>query len=29
MNLMICLTGEPEELAFLPEIAGLGAIDLE
>ena len=25
MNLMICLTGEPEQLPFLPEIAGLGA----
>ncbi len=25
MNLMICLTGEPEQLPFLPEIAALGA----
>ena len=25
MNVMMCMTGEPEELPFLPEIAGLGA----
>jgi sugar phosphate isomerase/epimerase len=25
MNLMICLTGEPDQLPFLPEIAALGA----
>jgi sugar phosphate isomerase/epimerase len=25
MNLMICLSGEPEQLPFLPEIAGLAA----
>ena len=25
MNLMICMDGEPEQLPFLPEIAGLGA----
>ena len=25
MNLMMCMNGEPEQLAFLPQIAGLGA----
>ncbi len=25
MNLMICISGEPDQLPFLPEIAGLGA----
>jgi len=25
MNLMLCMTGEPEQLPFVPEIAGLGA----
>jgi hypothetical protein len=25
MNLMICLSGEPEQLPFLPEVVELGA----
>ncbi len=25
MNLMICLSGEPDQLPFLPEIVALGA----